>query len=78
MISSLTARATELLLQGKINPVAMKQLTICVFAQVMAITVCGQSVRFPLNCAYTSAGVYSIHFSDVFAPAANPGAPVTE
>jgi len=52
----------------------MKQLAICFFVQIMAIMLCGQTVRFPLNCAYTSAGVYSIHFTDVFASAANPGA----
>jgi len=73
VISSLIENLSELLLQGIVNPVSMKQLSICFLAQIIIVMVSGQSVRFPLNCVYTSAGVYSTRFSDVFAAAANPG-----
>ena len=51
----------------------MKQLANCFLAQIILIVGYGQTVRFPLNCAYTSSTVYSTKFSDVFAAAANPG-----
>jgi hypothetical protein len=50
----------------------MKHLVIGFFSHAFFIIACAQSVRSPLTSAYTSSGVYSIHFSDVFSAAANP------
>lgn len=51
----------------------MKHLAIGFFSHTFFLLTCGQSVRSQLNCAYTSSGVYSIHFSDVFSASANQG-----